>query len=136
MVAFRSDGALVGGDTNGYQDVYVHDTKTGKTSRVSVKSDGTQVFADSQDPRISGNGRYVAWDTDGAFSGADVNGYLDVYRHDLSTGTTQQVSRRNNGSQPVDGDSSEPSLSASGQKIAFQSNDGQMTADHAPTIRT
>ena len=71
----------------------------------------------------------MAWDTDGAFSGADVNGYLDVYRHDLKTGKTQQVSLRNNGSQPADGDSSEPSLSANGQKIAFQSNDGQMTAD-------
>jgi Tol biopolymer transport system component len=129
LVAFRSDGALVGRDTNGYQDVYIHDMKTGKTTRASVKSDGTQVFADSQDPRISGNGRYVAWDTDGAFSGADVNGYLDVYRHDLSTGKTQQVSLRNNGSQPADGDSSEPSLSANGNKIAFQSNDGQMTAD-------
>ena len=83
LVAFLSDGALVGGDTNGYQDVYVHNMDSGKTTRVSVKSDGSQVFADSQDPRISANGRYVAWDSDGAFSGADVNGYLDVYRHDL-----------------------------------------------------
>jgi Tol biopolymer transport system component len=129
LVAFRSDGALVGSDTNGYQDVYVHDMKSGKTTRVSLKSNGDQVFADTADPRISGNGRYVAWDTDGAFSGADVNSYLDVYRHDLDTGKTLQVSLRNNGSQPADGDSSEPSLSANGQKIAFESNDGSMTSD-------
>ncbi|MGH2965978.1 MAG: TolB family protein [Solirubrobacterales bacterium] len=129
LVAFVSDAALVGGDTNGYKDAYVHNMNSGKTARVSVKSDGSQVFADSQDPRISANGRYVAWDSHGAFSGADVNGYLDVYRHDLKTGKTQQVSLRDNGSQPADGDSSEPSLSASGQKVAFQSDDGSMTSD-------
>ncbi len=127
-VAFRSGAPLVGGDTNGFEDVYVHDMKSGKTTRTSVKSNGDQVFADSSDPRISANGRYVAWDTDGAFSNADVNGDLDVYRHDLTNGKTEQVSLRNDGSQPEQ-DSSEPSLSANGQKIAFQSFDGQMTSD-------
>jgi Tol biopolymer transport system component len=129
LVAFRSGAALVGGDTNGYEDVYVHDMKSGKTTRVSVKSNGDQVFADSSDPRISANGRFVAWDTTAALSNADVNGYADVYRHDLNSGRTQQVSLRNDGSQPVDGDSTEPSLSANGEKVAFQSDDGQMTAD-------
>ena len=127
-VAFRSGAALVGGDTNGFADVYVHDMKSGKTTRVSVKSNGNQVFADSSDPRISANGRYVVWDADGAFSNADVNDDLDVYRHDLETGKTEQVSLRSDGSQP-DQDGSEPSVSANGQKIAFQSYDGQMTAD-------
>jgi Tol biopolymer transport system component len=129
LVAFRSDAPLVGGDTNGYEDIYVHDMSRGKTTRVSLKSNGDQVFADSQDARISANGGFVAWDTNGAFSNADVNGYLDVYRHNLNTGKTQQVSLRSNGSQPMDGDSSEPSLSANGQKVAFQSDDGQMTSD-------
>jgi Tol biopolymer transport system component len=129
LVVFRSDAPLVGGDSNGYADVYLHDMQTGKTTRVSVKSNGDQVFADSSDPRISADGRFVAWDSIAAFSNADVNGYLDVYRRDLNTGKTQQVSLRNNGSQPADGDSSEPSLSANGQKIAFQSDDGQITSD-------
>jgi Tol biopolymer transport system component len=129
LVAFRSDAPLVGGDTIGYQDIYVHDMKSGKTTRVSVRSNGDQVFADSQNPRISGNGRFVAWDTVGNFSNADVNGYLDVYRHDLKTGKTRQVSLRNDGSQPMDGDSSEPSISADGQRVAFQSDDGGMTSD-------
>lgn len=62
-----------------------HQAKT-KITRVSVKSNGKPVFADSSDPRISANGRFVAWDTDGAFSNGDVNGDLDVYRRDLKTG--------------------------------------------------
>ncbi len=129
LVAFRSDAPLVGADSNGYEDVYLHDMTTGRTTRLSVKSNGDQVFADSADPRISADGRFVAWDSAAAFSNADVNGYLDVYRRNLKTGKVQQVSLRNGGGQPVDGDSSEPSLSGNGQKVAFQSYDGHMTSD-------
>jgi TolB protein len=132
MVAFKSDGALVAADMNGYEDVYVHDMKTGKTTLASVKSGGEQVFADAGNPRISANGRFVAWDTEGSYAAADVNNQLDVYRHDLKTGKTVQVSLRNDGSQPGDmfsAGATEPSLSADGQKVAYQSDDDMMTAD-------
>jgi len=126
LVAFRSDAPLANGAT--YGGIYVHDMSTGETTLVSVKSNGDQLNASEANPRISANGRYVVWDTDGAFSAADVNGYTDVYRHDLKTGKTQQVSLRSGGSQPVY-ESSEPSISADGQRIAFQSDDGHMTSD-------
>jgi Tol biopolymer transport system component len=132
LVAFRSGAPLVGSDTNGTEDIYVHNMKTGKTKRASLLSSGDQVFADDDNPRISANGRFVAWDTDGAFSIDDINSFKDVYRHDLKTGKTEQVSLRNDGGQAggaQSGDSTEPSLSADGQKVAFQSYDNQMTAD-------
>jgi Tol biopolymer transport system component len=129
-VSFRSDAKLVGADNNGSEDVYVKNLRTGKVTLASVTTNGDQLSGVSVDnPRISGNGRYVAWDTDGAFSPADVNGFKDVYRNDLKTGKTVQVSLRYDGSQPVDGDSTEPSLSANGQRIAFESDDGSMTTD-------
>ncbi len=132
LVAFKSDGALVTSDMNGYEDVYVHDMKTGKTKLASVKSGGEQVFADAGNPRISANGRFVAWDTEGSYVAADVNNQFDVYRHDLKTGKTVQVSLRNDGSQAGDmfsAGATEPSLSADGQKVAYQSDDDMMTAD-------
>src|SRR5437016_2271806 len=43
FVAFHSAATnLVAGDTNGTNDVFVHDRQTGITERVSVASDGTQ----------------------------------------------------------------------------------------------
>jgi Tol biopolymer transport system component len=132
MVAFRSDAALVGDDANTYIDVYVHDMKTGKTTRASVKSNGDEIFSDVENPRISGNGRYVAWDTEGSYSTNDINNQSDVYRHDLQTGKTVQVSLRSDGSQAGDmfsAGATEPSLSADGQKVAYQSDDDMMTPD-------
>src|SRR3989442_538408 len=43
LVAFASDATnLVAGDTNGVEDIFVHDLTTGQTVRVSVNSAGTQ----------------------------------------------------------------------------------------------
>ncbi len=38
---------LVSGDTNGDEDIFVHDRQTGQTTRVSVATDGTQGNNDS-----------------------------------------------------------------------------------------
>ena len=52
---------LVPGDTNDADDVFVHDRETGTTERVSVASAGNQGNGDSDDPAISADGRYVAF---------------------------------------------------------------------------
>lgn len=63
-VAFSSPATnLVPDDTNGLNDVFVHDRQTGQTTRISVASDGTQANGDSVDPSISADGRYVAFDS-------------------------------------------------------------------------
>lgn len=62
-VAFTSFASnLSPGDANGVEDVFVHDRLTGATERASAG--GTA----SHDPSLSGDGRYVAFDT-----GADVD---------------------------------------------------------------
>ena len=61
-VAFQSLASkLVNGDTNGYQDIFVHDRQTGVTSIVSVASDGKEGNGDSYGTSISADGRYVAF---------------------------------------------------------------------------
>jgi hypothetical protein len=65
FVAFVSSSPdLVPGDTNGVDDVFVHDTRTGVTTRVSVATDGSQAshfsggpFPGSFEPAISADGR-------------------------------------------------------------------------------
>lgn len=69
FVAFESDGEnLVPDDTNGEEDVFVHDRLTLATVRVSVSSSGEQGtpgMGGSRSPAISADGRLVAfisWD--------------------------------------------------------------------------
>src|SRR5688572_27684600 len=64
-VAFASVATdLVPSDTNGYQDIFVHDRKMGTTERVSVRSNGRQANSLSYSLSLSSNGRYVAFDSE------------------------------------------------------------------------
>ena len=131
-VAFLADGALVANDTNGKVDVYVKDMQTGKVRRASVKSDGSELAFDSDHPAISGNGRYVAFDSEGPFVGVDTNNISDVFRHDMKTGKTSRVDVRFDGAQSVMdiygfGASEDPSISADGNVVAYESTDSPMT---------
>jgi hypothetical protein len=54
FVAFTSEASnLVPGDTNGEGDAFVHDGRTGQTTRVSVDSTGTQANGSSEAAAIS-----------------------------------------------------------------------------------
>ncbi|MGB8981913.1 MAG: hypothetical protein WCC12_08565, partial [Anaerolineales bacterium] len=66
FVVFTSNvTSLVTGDTNGAEDVFVHDRQTGATIRISVSSSGEQSNASSYSGSISGNGQLTAF-TSGA----------------------------------------------------------------------
>ena len=73
---------LVVGDTNAARDVFVHDTQSGITRRVSVSAAGAQDDRGTSDwASISGDGRYVSFYTDTALLVADdLNAASDVFR--------------------------------------------------------
>ncbi len=127
-VAFVSLASnLVPGDTNGASDVFVRDRVAGTTTRVSVDSNGAQGNGDSgnlsQSHRtsISADGRYVAFSSVATnLVPNDTNG-LDVFVRDRVAGTTTRVSVDSNGAQ-ASGSSLDPSISADGRYVAFQSN--------------
>lgn len=121
-VAYWSDATnLVDSDTNGKDDVFVHDQQTGQTSRVSITSDGTQGNGRSGWPSISADGRYVAFtsEADNLVSN-DSNGTWDIFVHDRQTGQTSRASMASDGTQG-NGRSDYPSISADGRYIAFSS---------------
>ncbi|MGH2537869.1 MAG: TolB family protein, partial [Candidatus Promineifilaceae bacterium] len=121
-VAFYSDAwNLVGGDTNGTWDVFVHDRDTGQTSRVSVASDGAQGDNHSGAPSISADGRYVAFNSVASnLVGGDTNGAYDIFVHDRDTGQTSRVSIASDGAQGNES-SGVPAISADGRYVAFYS---------------
>ena len=72
LVAFQSNAEnLVPGDTDGRADVFVHDRTTGKTTRVSVGSDGAQANGNNHSFALSADGRFVAFDNEAYESGAE-----------------------------------------------------------------
>jgi Tol biopolymer transport system component len=121
-VAFGSFASnLVPGDTNGRQDIFVHDRDTGETSRISVASDGGQADGESRYPAISADGRYVAFESFASnMVPGDTNGSWDTFVHDRLTGETTRVSVASDGLQGngfLDAD--EVSISADGRYVAF-----------------
>ena len=123
-VAFESwCSNLVAGDTNGHCDIFVRSLASGTTVRVNLDSSGAQASgADSYDPAISADGRYVVFDSGCAnLVSADFNPYSDVFVRDVLTGTTTLVDVDSNGVHGAGGDSLYPSISADGRYVAFKS---------------
>ena len=60
--------------------MFVHDRKTGKTRRVSKRTNGTEGDGYSEDASIAGDGRYVAFESDATnLVKNDTNGQDDVF---------------------------------------------------------
>jgi Tol biopolymer transport system component len=123
FVAFYSDATnLVSGDTNGYQDVFVHDRAMGGITRASVVSDSTQANDHSYSPAVSAGGRFVAFHSyaDNLVTG-DTNGWVDVFVRDGLTGDVARVSVAGDGTEGLHGGSLYPAISADGRFVAFYS---------------
>jgi Tol biopolymer transport system component len=123
FVAFASDSSnLVPADTNGRADVFVRDSQTGQTTRVSVDSSGTQGNFESFAPSISANGRFVAFESVASnLVLGDTTAWNDVFVRDQQMGQTTRVSVDSNGTQG-NNHSQAPSISADGRFVAFESD--------------
>jgi Tol biopolymer transport system component len=140
-VAFNSSATnLVPGDTNKLGDVFVHDRRSGKTTRVSVDSRGRQGGADrtntgSNAPVISANGRYVAFHSaDSNLVRGDTNRAFDIFVHDRKSGRTTRVSVSSSGAQANAESLGAASISADGRYVAFTSLASNLVAGDANDI--
>ena len=113
------DDALPGAD--GTRDVFVRDLKTRKTTLVSRSTSGEPVNeSTSDDPAISGNGRFVAFDTDADNLPGGAGG---TYVRDLRKKTTKLVSKTRQGEAADDSTGEVPTLSAGGRFVSFEVDD-------------
>ncbi len=136
-VAFKSPASnLVSDDTNGFNDIFVHDLVTHQTTRVSVASDGTQGNGDSYGPAISDDGRYVAFMSNASnLVSADTNNVYDVFVHDRLTGQTIRASVSTEG---IQGNNESGlfgvAISGDGRYVAFNSSANNLVADDTNNI--
>jgi Tol biopolymer transport system component len=119
-VAFSSSANnLVADDTNGDNDVFVHDLQTGATERVSVSSQGIEGSWHSSASAISNDGQFVAFRSSASnLVPGDTNSVDDIFVHDRQTGQTNRVSVSSTG-QEGNGNSWFPDISADGRYVAF-----------------
>lgn len=90
--------------------------------RVSISSGGAGGNNHSEIVAISGDGRYVAFESvaNNLVSG-DTNGQRDIFRRDRQTCTTIRISVTNAGGQSSGGISTLPAVSGDGRYVAFTS---------------
>jgi Tol biopolymer transport system component len=125
FVAFASlSDNLVGGDTNGVADVFLHDIPNGPTTRESVSSGALQATGGlSTSPSLSQDARYVAFDSDANdLVSGDVGG-RDVFVRDRDRGVTTLESVGSTGIQ-LNGE--QPSISSDGRFLAFHRNNTEL----------
>jgi Tol biopolymer transport system component len=110
---------LVPGDTNGVQDVFLHDAKTGETKRIAppgVQPNNYSKFAD-----ISGDGRWIVFQS---FAGNLVPGSIgtsdNIYLYDRLGGSVKRLSNGPGGN-GGSGNSVWPTISSDGSAVVFVS---------------
>lgn len=128
FVAFGSlDPDLVPEDTNNFTDVFVRDILTGEVTRISSSYDGGAANYFSEIATISGDGRFVAFQSYATNIVEGDSNHLeefeyggDVFVHDRLTGLTTLASVATDGTQGNRA-SALPAISHDGRFVAFQS---------------
>jgi len=121
FVAFSSDsGNLLPSDGNFMRDVFLRDRQTGALELVSVTSGEAAGDDYSDDPWLSGDGRFVTFSSiAGNLVAGDTNATRDVFLRDRLHGTTVRSGLGSGGAQG-DNASLLGTISADGRWVAFQ----------------
>ena len=117
FVAFISNSDnLVPNDINQSADAFLHDRIANTTKLVSISSTGDQANASTLDVQISGNGRYVVFESISSNLASTENQHDSAfYLHDQLTGITEQFNTHQYGSIRLVG------ISSNGRYIATRS---------------
>lgn len=133
--AFGSNARnLVRGDTNGVEDAFVRDLRTGRVTRVGVATDGTQADRGTSVAAISADGRFVVLVSTATnlakWPEPQVDWAQDVYVHDRRTGRTDRVSKTPTGASSYAHGVAR--ISDDGRYVAFNARPSQMESADKP----
>ncbi|MBN1440887.1 MAG: Ig-like domain-containing protein [Anaerolineales bacterium] len=134
FVAFTSTATnLVAGVADGNKHIYLYDRDNPSTIElIDTDSDENPGNSHSDNPVISADGRYVAFESisDNLLgSGQDLNGCSDIFLRDRQNGTTIRVSVSYDSEQEPNADSTTPSISNDGTRVVFLSEADNLIPD-------
>jgi Tol biopolymer transport system component len=128
-VVFASGATnLVPGDRNRSTDIFLRDLHTHATTLISHGTDGGPANGSSANPVVSGDGRFVAFQSEASDlictrrcggDAEDINLLWDVFRLDRVTGLMTRISGGPGGGWPEE--SGAPQFDADGEIVAFTS---------------
>jgi Tol biopolymer transport system component len=102
-------------------EVFVLDRSSGRSQLASVSNSGAMADNGGEDPAISADGRFVAFGSDASnLAAGSPTAVNNIYVRDMQAKRTQLVSVGVQGGSG-DRDSRDPSISADGRRIAFDS---------------
>jgi hypothetical protein len=134
-VAFTSnDPNLAFSDTNAQFDVFVRDRVSGSTELVSKDAAGNEGDGQSNAGVISGDGRYVAFQSTADNLVPSDNGQQSIYRKDRTTGAIVKASLS---TLEVQNETAAlgPEISDNGQYVTFQSESDNLTLNDTNEAR-
>ncbi|WP_271753272.1 S-layer homology domain-containing protein [Cohnella sp. JJ-181] len=119
--------AIIGGESVfAQQNLYLFDRTTKEMTLITKQTGGTAPATGKTDnPSISADGRYVAYDSSAADLVPGDTDTRDVFVYDRDSGTNAMISA----AADLEGDDSErPSISADGRYVAFESDSQSLDA--------
>jgi Tol biopolymer transport system component len=125
-IAFDSYARLAPADTNNHRDVYVLDRTTGRVTLESLTSAGQVLEDDSGYPRLSGDGRYLVFET-GTSSADGMPIGVEIVLRDRAQNTTRHLSRGASGRVRQEW-SRAPAISQDGRVVVFTSGATDLVA--------
>jgi len=133
-VAFFTRKDLDDADNNNAQDLYIWDADTGVAKWAEVTMDGSGAGGGdprSVEPQLSGNGRYLVFDSKSAqISAEDGNGTRkDIFIYDMQSEETTLVTKPRAGASDWDRGSRSPSISDDGRYVVFFSGQDLVAED-------
>ncbi|MCI5064768.1 hypothetical protein MRY87_03470 [bacterium] len=123
---------LVTGDDNGASDIFLADREADEgeqITRISVNQNGGDPDGASQNGSLSGDGRYVVFQsaaTDLVLN--DNNEKIDIFLYDRDEETTTRISVTDGGD-GGNGDSTDPVIARDGSAVVFQSTATDLVAN-------
>ena len=126
FAVFASEATNLGPyDPGAFRTIFVQDLKAGRVetvSRQSASAGGLPAEIDSRGEEISGNGRFVVFQTEAQNLGGPIVASENVYVYDRRKDRVQLVSRRSKaaGGGGANEDADSPSISADGRYVSFQ----------------
>lgn len=135
-VAFASTADnLSAEDDDNFKNIFVRDVQTGTTTLVSRTTAGAAANDSSGIPAISTDGRYVAFQSAADnLSPDDNNAVTNIFVRDLLAGTVAFVSRAPDGG-AADASSVNPSISADGRYVVFDSAADNLSPDDQDAVQ-